>query len=80
MLRAIFRPCSRVWLTQPQITSSTSLVSNWLRATKARTNSADKLSARTLRNIPFLVLPIAERTPSTMTTSRGFKVAIHVAP
>jgi hypothetical protein len=30
--------------------------------------------------VPFLVLPIAERTPSTMTTSRGFKVAIHVAP
>ena len=76
ILRPMFRPCSRVWLTQPQMMSSTSRGSKSLRSTKARTNSAEMLSARTWRNIPFLDLPIAERTPSTMTTSFGLKVVI----
>ncbi|GAA0638848.1 hypothetical protein GCM10009016_32450 [Halomonas beimenensis] len=47
-LRAMFMACSRVWLTQPQMTSSTSAGSRpGLRSNRACMTAADRFSART---------------------------------
>src|SRR5579885_714999 len=68
--RAMLKPCSRVCCTQPQITSSISLgFTAGLRLSKAFTSSAERFSARTLRNTPPLERPIGVRTASTITTS-----------
>ena len=74
-LRPMFMPCSSVWFTQPQITSSTSFMSAaGLRLNSALISSADSTSARTLRNMPPFERPMAVRTPSMMTTSRGLRL------
>jgi hypothetical protein len=76
-LRATFMPCSSVWLTQPQITSSTSFMPTaGLRRNSASISPADSASARTLRNMPPFERPMAVRTPSTMTTSRGLRLIL----
>src|SRR5690606_23847190 len=74
-MRAMFQPCSRVWLTQPQITSSTSAGSIFeLRASTPSISCADMVSARVLRCMPPLERPIGVRPKSTMTTSLGFSL------
>src|SRR5690554_3386755 len=74
-IRAMFQPCSRVWLTQPQITSSTSagLIFS-LRFNKLLIKCADISSARVLRCMPPLERPIGVRPKSTITASLGFKL------
>ena len=80
-LRAIFMPCSSVWLTQPQITSSVSAIFQaGLRTISAFINSAESFSARTWRYMPFLERPIGVRTASTITASLGFKLIIVILP
>ncbi len=74
-MRAMFQPCSRVWFTQPQITSSTSAGSIFgLRASTPVIRLADRVSARTLRYMPPLERPIGVRPKSTITTSLGFRL------
>src|SRR6195952_1166646 len=74
-MRAMFQPCSRVWLTQPQITSSTSAGSTLLlRSSNLLIRCADMSSARVLRCMPPLERPIGVRPKSTITTSLGFKL------
>ncbi|CRQ14432.1 Uncharacterised protein [Enterobacter cloacae] len=74
-MRAMFQPCSRVWLTQPQITSSTSAGSTFgLRSSSLLIRCADMVSARVLRCMPPLERPIGVRPKSTMTTSLGFRL------
>src|SRR5690554_2544479 len=76
-LRAMFMDCSRVWLTQPQITSSTSLGSSpALRVNSDCITAAERFSARTWRKAPFFALAMAVRTPSTTTISLGFKLIV----
>src|SRR5690554_2299134 len=73
--RATLKPCSLVWFTQPQITSSTSFGSSLgLRSNSASISAADRVSARTLRKQPFLARPIGVRTQSTTTTSLGLRL------
>ena len=68
--RATLKPCSRVWLTQPQITSSTwAGLSSGFRAKRPSITAADKFSARTFLKAPPLQRPMAERAPSTTTMS-----------
>ncbi len=74
-MRAMFQPCSRVWFTQPQITSSTSAGSIFgLRASTPSIRCADMVSARVLRCMPPLERPIGVRPKSTMTASLGFRL------
>src|SRR5471030_373861 len=74
-MRAMFQPCSRVWFTQPQITSSTSFGSTLtLRSSNLLIRCADMSSARVLRCMPPLERPIGVRPKSTITTSLGFKL------
>ncbi len=74
-MRAMFQPCSRVWFTQPQITSSTSAGSTLgLRSSSLLIRWADMVSARVLRCMPPLERPIGVRPKSTMTASLGFRL------
>src|SRR5574344_487163 len=77
-MRAMFQPCSRVWLTQPQMTSSTSAgLMAALRASRLSIRWADMFSARVLRCMPPLERPIGVRPKSTMTASLGFKLLFY---
>ncbi len=68
--RAMLKPCSRVCCTQPQITSSISAGSTWgLRWSRALIMAAERVSARTWRNMPPLDRPMGERTASMTTAS-----------
>jgi len=66
--RAIFMPCSPVWVTQPAMTSSTWAGSTPARVTTSRRVSASRSSGRTGLSLPPR-RPIAVRTASTMTAS-----------
>src|SRR5687768_13390106 len=61
--------CSETWLTQPQITSSMTDGSRWLRSAKARRTVADSSAGWMFASAPFR-LPMGVRTASTITASR----------
>src|ERR1700730_18144783 len=64
--RAMFTPSSRVWVTQPATTSSTSAGSTPARVTSSRSVRASRSSGRTGLSEPPR-RPIAVRTASTIT-------------
>ena len=61
--------CSPTWLTQPQITSSTTAGSIPLRSASAASTRADKSTGCT-PDSPPLRLPTGVRTAATITASR----------
>ena len=65
-LRARFRPCSPVWLTQPAMTSSIRAGSRSLRSTRARRTWAARSTGCQSRSAP-LRRPSGLRTASTIT-------------
>ena len=68
--RATLKACSSVCCTQPQMMSSISAgTTSGLRRRSALMTSAERFSARTLRNMPPFERPIGVRTASTTTTS-----------
>src|SRR5262245_6772371 len=69
-MRATFMPCSPSGMAQPRSTSSTSEGTRPLaRATASRMTMAPSSSGRTVRNDPLRPLPMAVRTPLTITAS-----------
>ena len=65
-LRAMFRPCSPSWSTQPMTTSSTSAGSIFVLSTSAFSVSARRSSGLTVESLP-LRLPTAVRAAPTIT-------------
>ena len=76
-LRAMSKVCSPTWLTQPQITSSTTAGSIPERSASALSTRADK-SAGCTPDSPPLRLPTGVRTAATITASRT-EAVLHVA-
>src|SRR5215468_3676182 len=68
-LRAMSNVCSPNWLTQPQITSSTTAGSMPVRPVSVRSTCADRSTGCTPASAPFR-LPTGVRTAATITASR----------
>src|SRR4051794_37634366 len=68
-VRAMSKVCSPTWLTQPQITSSTSAGSTPARCTRLFSTCADRSAGWTPERPPFR-FPTGVRTASTITASR----------
>jgi hypothetical protein len=70
--RATLRPCSPSGMAQPSTTSSTmSGLMAGTRSSSARMTLPASSSGRVARRAPLCARPTADRTASTMTTSRG---------
>ena len=63
--------CADYFMTAPLHSNNSNVVKLSLEVFVQLIKSADKFSALRCLNIPFLDLPIGDRTASTMTASRG---------